>query len=134
MAQEQKDPRLASPQIDLKTDRRNSTTKESEEVTLKKVGSVETWFRWFRGEMDHGCCAREGTVVMEKGQRDKERKRSTQGNSQGEHFPIAIGQWGLNSRVLQVPVLAGKDPVGHCTFLERRQENNSEADSMETVI
>ena len=40
----------------------------------------------FRGEMDPGCCGREGDVVSEKG----ERERGIQGNAQ-ERFPIVIG-------------------------------------------
>ena len=51
----------------MKTDRTNSTTKAKEEATLKKVGSVETWFR---EEMDHGCCGGEGAMVMKKGWRE----------------------------------------------------------------
>ena len=38
-------------------DRTNSTTKRREEVTLKKVGNVELWFR---GKTDPGFCIRKG--------------------------------------------------------------------------
>lgn len=34
-----------------------------------KVGSVEMWF-W--GKKDHGCCRRKGTLVVEKGERERE--------------------------------------------------------------
>ena len=64
----------------LKTDRTNSTAKEREEATSKKVRSVETWFS---REIDHGCCGGKGVVERARGQ-------STQGNSQ-EHFAKAIG-------------------------------------------
>jgi len=74
-------------EIDLKTDRTNSTTREREEATLKKVGSVEMWFR---GEMNCGCCGGERAMIT-KGER--ERERSTQGITQGKHFPKAI-DWG----------------------------------------
>ena len=32
---------------------------------------------WFRGEMDHVCYGREGTVVMEEGERDRGAHRGT---------------------------------------------------------
>ena len=51
---------------------------------MKKVGSVEMWFR---GEIDPGCYRGEAAVVTEKG----ESQRSTQGNTQGECFPLTIG-------------------------------------------
>ena len=44
---------LNTPEINLKTDRTNSTTKGREETTLKKVGSVEMWAG---GETDFGGC------------------------------------------------------------------------------
>jgi len=66
---------VITPEIDLKTDRTNCTTKRREEATLKKVGSVETWLR---GEMDHGCCGGEGAIVEEKGKREY----STHGNTE----------------------------------------------------
>ena len=71
-------------EINLKTDRTNSTTKGKEEATLKKVRSAETEFR---GESDHSCCGREGAVVAEKGKRN----RSTPVNARGECSPKAIG-------------------------------------------
>lgn len=42
---------------------------------------------WLGGETDHRCCKKEGALVMEKG----ERKKSTQGNTQGECFPKTRG-------------------------------------------
>ena len=39
---------------------------------MKKVGSIETYFR---GEMYHGYCGGERPVVAEKGERERERER-----------------------------------------------------------
>ena len=67
MVEEQEDPRphlvpqtqldnyqiiVNMPEIKLKTDGTNSTTKGREEATWKKVGSVEMWFG---EEMYHAC-------------------------------------------------------------------------------
>lgn len=77
MAAEQEDPRLTlpmnnyqiiinTPDIDLKTERTNSTAKGREEDTLEKLGNEELWFG---RETDHGCLGREGAAVVEKGER-----------------------------------------------------------------
>ena len=54
-----------------------------EEITLKTLETVETWFR---RERNHRCCGGEGVKVLEKG----ERERRTQENTQEEHYPKAI--------------------------------------------
>ena len=61
---------LNTPEIDLKTDRTNSTTKGREEATVKKGGSAEMQFN---GETDPGYCVREGATVTEKGKRGAHR-------------------------------------------------------------
>lgn len=42
---------------------------------------------WFGGEIDHGCCRGQGTLVTEEGRR--EGKRNAQGTAYGKHFPRA---------------------------------------------
>ena len=64
------------PQVNLKTDRTNSTAKGREAATSKNIESV-----------DHGYCRGKGAVVTEKGKR----QRNMQGNKQGEHFPKDFG-------------------------------------------
>lgn len=75
---------LYAPEINLKTDRTNPTTK-GRKATLKKVESAE---KWFGGEVDPGSYGGEGVMVevVDKG----ERERSIQGNANGEPFPKAI--------------------------------------------
>lgn len=51
----------------MKTNRANSTTREREETTSKKIEGVDMWFR---GEMDLRYCRPEQTVVTEKGRRE----------------------------------------------------------------
>ena len=71
---------LNTPEINMKTDRTNSTTTGSgEEATSKKVGSMNTPFG---GETDHECCRREGAMVM--GERQEREEHM------GECTPIAI--------------------------------------------
>jgi len=53
-------------------------------VSLKKVGSVETWVT---GEIDHSFCREERAVVMEKGRQRGAHKK----NEQRECFPTIIG-------------------------------------------
>ena len=59
------------PEIDLETDRTNSTTKGRKEAISKKVESAETWLR---GEMDHDCPGGKG-VKLQKRVREKEAPR-----------------------------------------------------------
>lgn len=57
---------------DLKTGRKNSTTKEREDATSKTVGNADMWFR---GEMDHKCYRQEEVIVAEKGEKERSTHR-----------------------------------------------------------
>lgn len=65
---------LYTPEINLKTDRRNSISEGREEATSEKVRSAETWFI---GEKDLICCGGEGAMYSEKGKKE----RSTWGHT-----------------------------------------------------
>ena len=58
---------LNTQEIDLKTDRTNSTTKGREEATLRKRGNAEMWLgeKWIMGAMEWGA------VVAEKSKREE---------------------------------------------------------------
>ena len=104
------------PDISLNTDRTHSTTKGREEATLKRVGSTEMWFR---GETDRGWCRKEGTIVLEKGERER-------GTHNGNVSPklLAWKRTGadfceflqpVGPGVLSSAALAEIEPERHCT-------------------
>lgn len=56
---------INTPEIYLKMDRTNSTTKRRQEATSKKVGSVEVWFG---RETNCDFCSGEIATVQRKGE------------------------------------------------------------------
>lgn len=84
--------------------------------------------RGFRGEMDTSCCGWD--MITE----NSEGERSTQGNTQGEHFPqrhwlgkqegldfmSSCNQRGLKQGVLKVSGLTRIEPGKHCTIHEEK--------------
>lgn len=66
---------LNTTETDLKTDRKISTSKGRDRVTLKNVESTEMEFR---GETDHRCYGVKGAEVTEKGERERSTWEPTQ--------------------------------------------------------
>lgn len=117
-------------------------TKGRGEATLKKVGSVETWFR---GERDCQCCGGEEEVVTEKGTRERGTHRgmykknvsprSLAYKMSGAELcellpPAGIKPWRFRGQQAWL----GSSQNGTVLLPEKRQTNNLGADSMEKVI
>ena len=73
---------LNTPEVDLKTDRTNSTTKGREEATSKNVGSALTCFR---RKMYPGCCRGQGAMVTE-GKREEHTGEHTRKRFPNSHW------------------------------------------------
>ena len=67
----------------MKSVRTNSTSKGREEATLKKVGSVEMWFR---RETGHGYYGGEGSMVIEKGEKEEHTEECRRGMFLQSHW------------------------------------------------